>query len=72
MFLSLSDPEMAIARVATRVRQGGHDVPEVTIRRRFAAGRRNFETIYREIADSWMLYDATGPIPVLISQGVGP
>jgi len=33
---------MAIERVATRVAQGGHDVPEAVIRRRFEAGLRNF------------------------------
>jgi predicted ABC-type ATPase len=38
IFLSLPDPETAIARVVERVAQGGHAVPESTIRRRFAAG----------------------------------
>ena len=42
-FLRLPSPEMAIARVARRVLQGGHDVPETVIRRRFEAGLRNFE-----------------------------
>jgi predicted ABC-type ATPase len=42
-FLSLPNAETAIARVAERLRQGGHDIPELVIRRRFAAGRKNFE-----------------------------
>jgi predicted ABC-type ATPase len=46
IFLSLPDPETAIARVAERVAQGGHAVPELTIRRRFAAGLRNFSYPY--------------------------
>ena len=37
-FLSLPDVEMAIERVAMRVKQGGHNVPEDVIRRRFAHG----------------------------------
>ena len=41
-FLALPNVEMAIARVADRVRQGGHDIPESVIRRRFVAGFYNF------------------------------
>ncbi len=40
-FLSLPSPDMAVARVAERVRGGGHDVPEPVVRRRFVAGLRN-------------------------------
>jgi predicted ABC-type ATPase len=42
VFLYLPGPEAAIARVAERVRSGGHDVPVETIRRRYTAGLRNF------------------------------
>ena len=59
-FLSLSDPEMAIARVAERVRQGGHSIPETTIRRRFITGRTNFDEVYRELVNGWHLYDNSG------------
>jgi hypothetical protein len=41
-FLSLPDPDLAVARVAERVRQGGHDVPEHVVRRRFITGLKNF------------------------------
>lgn len=68
-FLSLPDPETAIARVRQRVREGGHDVPETVIRRRFDTGRRNFQTLYRALADSWVLYDNSGTVPVLLSEG---
>jgi predicted ABC-type ATPase len=49
-FLWLPSPEMAIARVADRVRAGGHNVPEPTIRRRYAAGLRNLRTLYLPLA----------------------
>jgi predicted ABC-type ATPase len=52
IFLSLGSVDEAIARVATRVRQGGHNVPEDTIRRRFDAGRLNFHSVYRSRVDS--------------------
>jgi predicted ABC-type ATPase len=65
-FLSLDAPETAIARVKARVAQGGHDVPETTIRRRFASGIDNFHRIYKPLVDAWMLYDNSGndPIPL--------
>jgi predicted ABC-type ATPase len=56
-FLSLPSPELAIARVAERVRLGGHNVPEDVIRRRFAAGLRNFFGLYQDAVDTWQLYD---------------
>ncbi len=57
IFLSLPDPDLAIARVAERVRQGGHDVPEDVVRRRFRAGLENLFTCYSSAVDSWQVYD---------------
>ena len=57
IFLSLPDPDAAVARVAERVRRGGHSVPEDVIRRRYAAGLRNFFDLYRNLVDSWQSYD---------------
>lgn len=68
-FLSLPSAEVAIARVAERVKQGGHNVPEPIIRRRFAAGRANFDRHYRAAVNAWVLYDNTGGQPVMIEWG---
>lgn len=68
-FLGLPAVEMAIARVAERVRQGGHNIPEIAIRRRFEAGRKNFTNRYCEAVDAWALYDNSGSEPVLIQWG---
>ena len=68
-FLTLPHPEMAIGRVTERVRQGGHSVPSDVIRRRFAAGLRNFEQVYRDAVDAWAKYDNAGDEPVLIDWG---
>jgi len=67
-FLRLPTPEMAITRVKQRVREGGHDVPEVVIRRRFHSGWLNFENIYRDLADEWALYDNSGVQPLLLAE----
>lgn len=67
-FLCLPTPEMAITRVKQRVREGGHDVPETIIRRRFLSGWQNFENIYRDLADEWVLYDNSGVQPLLLAE----
>ena len=46
VFLRLLDADMAVARVARRVREGGHDIPVDVIRRRFQAGLDNFQQVY--------------------------
>ena len=68
-FLALPNVEMAIARVAERVRQGGHNIPEPVIRRRFIAGLRNFEQHYKAEVDDWTKYNNAGEIPVLLEWG---
>jgi len=67
IFLSLPDVEIAIERVATRVIQGGHNVPEEVIRRRFTHGIANLER-YKLLVDSWQLYDNSGAPPVLLDE----
>lgn len=69
IFLSLVSPEEAIARVAMRVRQGGHDVDPDVVRRRFDAGMRNFLQIYRNQVDFWQWYDNSGARPRLLEEG---
>ena len=68
-FLTLPDVDMAIERVTERVRQGGHDIPEAVIRRRFSAGWKNFERHYRDAVNDWSLYDNAGGTPVLLEWG---
>lgn len=58
-FLTLKTPDLAVFRVAERVKMGGHFVPEDTIRRRFKSGLKNFFSLYLPLADSWQMYDNT-------------
>ncbi len=69
-FLRLASPELAIARVRQRVREGGHNISEPVIRRRLASGLHNFESLYKQLVDEWALYDNSGSEPVLIEEGV--
>jgi predicted ABC-type ATPase len=72
IFLSLNSPEEAIGRVEERVRQGGHDIPEDVIRRRFSAGLRNFTKVYRPLVDYWRLVDNSGDRPRVLEEGLNP
>ncbi len=69
IFLSLPNSEIAIARVAARVAQGGHNVASAVVRRRFHSGFRKFQDIYMELVDKWEWYDNSGNTPRLISAG---
>jgi predicted ABC-type ATPase len=68
-FLSLPNADVAVARVAERVRQGGHHIPEEVIRRRFAVGLHNFERAYKLAVDAWAKYDNVGERPILLEWG---
>ena len=57
IYLWLSSEDLAVQRVAERVRQGGHDVPAAIVRRRYSRSLGNFFNIYRPIADSWLMLD---------------
>lgn len=69
VFLSLPTPEVAIDRVAVRVALGGHRIPPDVIRRRFYAGRENFDRLYKSSVDAWAEYDSFRKPPVLIAEG---
>jgi predicted ABC-type ATPase len=72
VFLSLPAPDMAVRRVAERVRMGGHSVPEVTVVRRYRTGLQNFFRLYRRLATTWRVYDNAGKTgPRLIAGGRG-
>ena len=69
IFLTLPNADLAVARVGARVAQGGHDVPEAVIKRRFESGLRNFHNTYKKLVSSWALYDNSGIQPILLESG---
>lgn len=63
VFVYLDSADACIARVTERVRKGGHHVPESDIRRRFGRSVTNFWSLYRGLADAWVvLYNGTNRI----------
>lgn len=69
VFLFITEVTLAIERVRVRVKQGGHNVPEDVIRRRYETGWRNFQHLYKGLVDSWVVYDNSGEKPVLLDAG---
>jgi predicted ABC-type ATPase len=68
----LESEELAVARVAERVRSGGHNIPELDIRRRYHAGLRNFFKLYTPLLCTWRFFNNSGNVgPVLLAKYEG-
>lgn len=69
---SISHKRSVSMEINFRVSQGGHNIPDDVIRRRFAAGLNQFEKTYKPIVNAWFLYNNQHRPPILLSEGVNP
>lgn len=69
LYFWLKSPEQAIERVARRVSEGGHGIPQDIIVRRYWAGLNNLFNIYMPIVDSWMLVDNSATPRTIVAMG---
>jgi predicted ABC-type ATPase len=71
VYLWLPNVQLALDRIADRVRMGGHNVPADTVRRRYHAGLRNFFSLYQPLATKWRIYDnsITGETRLIAAGG---
>ncbi|MGP9818416.1 AAA family ATPase [Salinarimonas sp. NSM] len=67
LYFAVARVETSLERIARRVRQGGHDVPEADARRRFVRSLASFEA-YAARADQWSVFDANGQ-PTIVAEG---
>jgi predicted ABC-type ATPase len=67
-YLKVPTVGFAIERVKLRVSQGGHNVPEHDIIRRFERSWINFKQLYKTLADSWIVFDTSGYQPVILDE----
>jgi predicted ABC-type ATPase len=49
--------------------EGGHSIPEDVIRRRFESGWKNFNEVYKNLVDSWSVFDGSAKEPTIIEEG---
>ena len=66
-YLWLPSVDLALLRIQERVRRGGHNVPEIDVRRRFERSIKNFMENYRPLANSWLLFDGSTAPPSVIA-----
>jgi predicted ABC-type ATPase len=66
-FLWIKSVKLSLDRIKTRVKSGGHDVPEPVVRRRFGKSLPNFLRYYKPLADSWAIFDNSGDEPKMIA-----
>lgn len=66
-YLFVPSAEFAFDRIKVRVQQGGHDIPEAVVRRRFDRSIRNFFCVYRQLADVWTLFENSYAPPLVIA-----
>lgn len=71
LYFSVEAPETCLERISRRVAEGGHDVEESVVRRRFLRSHENLPA-YCDEADLWRIYEATGLKPCLAAEGAGP
>jgi predicted ABC-type ATPase len=71
LFFWLRDPELAKSRVATRVKQGGHNIPIEVINRRYAKGINNLFNHFIHLCNVWTIFDNSNTHPELIAKGLG-
>ena len=69
LFLMLNTVKLAIQRVETRVKEGGHNIPTEVIKRRYNSGMKNFFKRYIDIVDKWFLVDNSGEIFQFVAEG---
>ncbi|MBM3965023.1 MAG: hypothetical protein FJ308_08120 [Planctomycetes bacterium] len=62
---------LAIQRVAKRVREGGHNIPEAVVRRRYARGLANLFDLYIPVVTTVCVYDGAlfPPVPIAEIEG---
>ena len=69
VFFWLDTIHLAIERVRTRVKEGGHDIPVNVIKRRYYSGLKNLFKLYLPISDYWMIFNNSRSPSELIAEG---
>jgi predicted ABC-type ATPase len=70
LFFWLQTVELAKERVKTRVLEGGHNIPEDVIERRYLRGIQNLFDIYLNMVDAALIFDNSFGKHQLIAQTV--
>jgi predicted ABC-type ATPase len=69
LYFWLKNVELAKDRVESRVKLGGHNIPEDVIERRYSIGVKNLKTIFIGLVDEWIVFDNSYNKQELIAEG---
>jgi predicted ABC-type ATPase len=69
LFFWLNDVNLAIERVKTRVTEGGHNIPEEVIIRRYKKGILNLTKVFVNLCDYWLIIDNSSRPYTLVAEG---
>lgn len=64
----LESPDLAIRRVARRVGEGGHFIPDDVVRRRYALGLKNLRELFLPLVDEWLVCENNGDRPTFVAE----
>ncbi len=67
-YLSIPSSQLAQQRIKQRVKEGGHHVPTIDIKRRFKRSWQNFIHLYKPLIQSWFLFDNSGLEPIEVAK----
>jgi predicted ABC-type ATPase len=71
VYVWLSDPDLAVSRVADRVRSGGHNIPADVVFRRYFRSINNLFELYIPIARYWHVFDNSDRVPHMVAYMAG-
>jgi predicted ABC-type ATPase len=69
LFFWLDSDDLAVSRVARRVKEGGHHIPEDVIRRRYKSGLENFFRLFLPKVDNWLFVNNSGDTYEIMAEG---
>lgn len=69
LFFWLDSDDLAVSRVARRVKEGGHHIPEDVIRRRYKSGLENFFRLFLPKVDNWLFVNNSGDTYEIVAEG---
>ena len=72
IYTFVDSPDVCIARIAARVRKGGHYIPDADVRRRYTRSKKNFWNLYAPIVDYWtLLYNGDAQVVMVARKDNG-
>lgn len=56
IYVFIDNPQICIERIKVRVKNGGHNIPDEDVIRRYKRSKKNFYHLYKDLVDEWAVY----------------